>query len=384
MKQIVPFILLFLLGSSFVGCKSTKKAYEKGEYRTAVLNSIERLRKNPTNKKSLETLKLAYPEYLAYVKEQIRNDKLSSDPYRWEDVMDHYASLNRVHKEIQRSPAAKSTIRNAESFYPEYEDAKLKAAEVRYTLGLDALDAGRDGDRQAAKDAFYQFERTLRLQNNYRRAESLIEEARELATVTVQIAPIPMHSRMFELSNEFFENQLAAFIRDNPGGPFVRFVTPDNYGRRGVDPDHILRMRFDDFVVGQAYVRERVVERVKEDVKIGEVEVAEDSVVDVLGTVKASVHIFEKEVSSSGLLDVRIETYDGSLIDQEKFAGTFVYEDVWGFFNGDERALESDDRRCVKKRGPAPDPLPQDLFVEFTKPIFDQVSRYINRYYAAF
>lgn len=384
MKQIVPFIILLLLGSSFVGCKSTKKAYERGEYRTAVLNSIDRLRKNPNNKKSLQTLRLAYPDFLTYVKDQIKNDKLGNDPYKWESIMNHYAILNRVHKEIQRSPAAKATIPNAASFYPEYEDAKLTAAEVRYTLGMDALEAGRDGNREAAKDAFYQFEKVIDLQSNYKRARSFSSEARELATVHVQILPIPMHSRMFDISNEFFENQLSSFIRDNPGGPFVRFLTPQEFRRGRVDADHILRMRFDDFVVGQAYVKERIVDRIKEDVKVGEVEVAEDSVVDVLGTVKAKVHIFEKEVSSSGLLDLRIETADGALLSQEKFAGTFVYEDVWGFFNGDERALDSEDRRCVKRRQPAPDPLPQDLFVEFTKPIFDQVTQYINRYYASF
>lgn len=384
MKQIIPFFVLLLLGSSFVGCKSTKKAYEKGEYRVAVLNSIERLRKSPNNKKSLQTLKLAYPDFLDYTKEQIKNTKLSNDSYRWEKVMDSYALMNRVYKEIQRSPAAKATLPNAQSFYPEYEDAKLKATEVRYTLGMDAIEAGRNGSREAAKEAFYQFEKVIQLQDNFRGAESLAAEARELAIVNVQILPIPMHSRMFEISNEFFENQLAEFIRENPGGPFVRFMTPEDSRRRDIEPDHLLRMRFDDFVVGQAYVKERVVERVKEDVKVGEVEISEDSVADVLGTVKASVHIFEKEVSSSGLLDLRIEASDGGLISQEKFAGTFVYEDVWGFFNGDERALESEDRRCVKRRQPAPDPLPQDLFVEFTKPIFDQVTRYVNRYYANF
>ena len=384
MKQIIPFFVLLLLGSSFVGCKSTKKAYEKGEYRVAVLNSIERLRKSPNNKKSLQTLKMAYPDFLSYTQEQIKNAKLSNDSYRWEDVMDSYSLMNRVYKEIQRSPAAKSSLPNAKSFYPEFEDAKLKATEVRYTLGMDAIEAGRNGSREAAKDAFYQFEKVIQLQDNFRRAESLAAEARELAIVNVQILPIPMHSRMFEISNEFFENQLAEFIRDNPGGPFVRFISPQESRRRDIEPDHVLRMRFDDFVVGQAYIKERVVERVKEDVKVGEVEISEDSVVDVLGTVKASVHIFEKEVSSSGLLDLRIESSEGGLISQEKFAGTFVYEDVWGFFNGDERALDNEDRRCVKRRIPGPDPLPQDLFVEFTKPIFDQVTRYVNRYYAEY
>lgn len=384
MKQIVPFFIFLLIGSSFVGCKSTKKAYEKGEYRTAVLNSIDRLRKNPNNKKSLQTLKLAYPDFLAYTQENIQNDKMSSAPYRWEEVMDSYALLNRVYKEIQRSPGAKAALPNAKSFYPEYEDAKQKATEVRYALGMDAIEAGRDGDREAAKEAFRQFETVMRLKNNFRDAGNLAAEARELAIINVQILPIPMHSRTFELSNEFFENQLAEFIRENPGGPFVRFLMPQERRRRDVEPDHILRMRFDDFVVGQSYIKERVVERVREDVKVGEVEISEDSVVDVLGTVKASVHIFEKEVSSSGLLDLRIESAEGSVISQEKFAGTFVYEDVWGFFNGDERALDSEDRRCVKKRIPAPDPLPQDLFVEFTKPIFDQVSRYVNRYYSEY
>ena len=80
-------------------------------------------------------------------------------------------------------------------FGSQYNDALLKAAEARYTMGLDDIKSGRRGDREHAKSAYYHFEKVNELKNGYRDSEHLVEEARDLATLFVAIEPIPMHSR---------------------------------------------------------------------------------------------------------------------------------------------------------------------------------------------
>ena len=113
-----------------------------------------------------------------------------------------------------------------------------------------------------------------------------------------------------------------------------------------------------------------------------EVTIGEDSVVDVYGSVKAEVHQFQKEISSGGLLDFKIiDGRTGTLISQRKFPGTFVWYDKWGFYNGDERALENEDKEFIKRKRESPNPPPQDLFIEFTKPIFDQVTAFVGEFY---
>ncbi|MEO1451996.1 MAG: hypothetical protein AAFV07_20865, partial [Bacteroidota bacterium] len=206
MKHLVPVLLIVVTG--LFGCRSTKKAYERGDYDTAVVNSIERLRRSPNNKKSRETLRAAYPALIDYMLEQVEQDKLSSHPLRWEDVARHYGVLNKVYDEIRRSPAASDVIRNPQNFQAEYNSATLKAAESRYALGSQRLDDGRRGDREAAKEAFTHFGEALRWRKNFRDAVALKAEAREYATLYVLVENIPMHSRTLSLSNEFFENQM--------------------------------------------------------------------------------------------------------------------------------------------------------------------------------
>ncbi|UCE93086.1 MAG: hypothetical protein JSV73_09755, partial [Flavobacteriaceae bacterium] len=64
----------------------------------------------------------------------------------------------------------------------------------------------------------------------------------------------------------------------------------------------------------------------------------------------------------------------------QDFPGEFVWFHEWGQFNGDERALtEEQSLICSNRRiNPAP---PQQLFVEFTKPIQQQLHNRLISFY---
>ena len=88
-----------------------------------------------------------------------------------------------------------------------------------------------------------------------------------------------------------------------------------------------------------------------------------------------------KTLTSSGLLDFQIiDANSGATIQQRKLPGTFVWSDEWASYNGQEEALSDEQLRLTKRRESFP-PSPQDLFVQFTQPIYDQVIRSINQYY---
>jgi len=100
-----------------------------------------------------------------------------------------------------------------------------------------------------------------------------------------------------------------------------------------------------------------------------------------MGSVKATVHIFRKQVTSRGVLDFKIyDAYTNKVLTQEKLPGEFVWYTEWGFFNGDERALSDYHKEIVQYRE-APPPPPQDLFIAFTEPIYDQITRKIQSFY---
>ena len=101
----------------------------------------------------------------------------------------------------------------------------------------------------------------------------------------------------------------------------------------------------------------------------------------VYGTVKATLSIFEKNISSSGLLDMSIMDWQTKkLVRQQKFPGTYVWRDSWASYKGDDRALSKQQLAMTKRREMLPPP-PSTLFLEFTKPIYSQLVDDISYYY---
>jgi len=378
MRKLVLFLTLALVFAT--GCKRTKALYEKGEYDRAVLNSVERLRSTPDNKKSRETLKLAYPALLDYHQTEIAQEKQSANPYRWERIAEHYELLNRVHDEILRAPAAKRVIPRPKDFTRQETEALRNAAEARYALGQDELEQAEYGDREAGKAAFLHFQRAEQLRPGYRDALAQATYARELATLYVEIEPIPIGQQALRLSNDFFQNQIFEFASQAYISDFVQMYAAGPVQPRH-QPDHIIRMVFDEFIVGQTKLKETEASRSAE-VVIGEVEVSEDSVREIYGMVSAKVNLFEKRIHSQGLLDLQIvDAYTGSVISQRKFPGTFAWVDRWGHIDGDRRAITEEDEEFLRKNRPSREPSPQALFVEFTRPIYGQVTDFLAGYY---
>lgn len=375
MKHLLPLILI---GSLLLcACQTGQKAYQQGNYEEAVLDAVKRLRNNPDSRKAAEAIQAAYPALVKYYQTQVNQAKTSSNPLRWEKVMDRYARLNRIFDEIQRSPVALDLLGQPQSFERDYELAKRKSVEARYALGKSELEKGY---RENAKLAYEHFDRLLALQPSYRDAEDLKYQALEMATLFIAVEPIPLQSQRYKFSAEFFQNQILEHFNTRSRNDFVRFIPTGDETLRTRKPDHVIKMIFDDFIVGQAYIKETVLDRTRDSVKIKAT--VGDSTVDAYTKVNAKMHIFQKEISSSGRLDLQILDAAGkTTLTQRKFPGTFVYYDEWGFFQGDKRALTDNDLDIITRNNPLPDPLPQTLFLEFTKPIYDQVTGFIRQYY---
>jgi len=104
----------------------------------------------------------------------------------------------------------------------------------------------------------------------------------------------------------------------------------------------------------------------------------------VYGTAKAKVFIFEKTLTSNGILDFKIlDAQSNSVVATEKMAGEYVWKSMWGYFNGDERALTQDQLNITGQKEQNP-PSDQELFGLFTEPIFNQVLNKVREFYSRY
>lgn len=370
-------ILLLVLSASLiiVGCKSGKNSLEKGNYYEAVMQSIKRLRKNPDNKNAKQTLHNGYPLAQDYHEGLIARLKTSNDQFKWERVHEQYQTLNRLNDEIERCPVCRPLTKSRRAYNNEANQAALKAAEVRYALGDQSMGIGT---RQSAKDAFFHFKTAKRYQPGFRNVDQKIAQAREMATLQVLVERIPIHSQALQISNQFFQDKINEYLINTRINDFVRFHTPRQNQNNGIGIDHIVLLRFDDFVVGQHYIKETVEKVTRDSVVIGKQGRGENP---VYGTVSAELRTFRKTVDSNGLLDFQvIDNNSQRVLTRDKFPGGFAWTCEWGSFNGDERALSKEQLALCKGREQMPPP-PQQLFIEFTKPIYDQVTGRMRGFY---
>ena len=384
MKKIVVLLGISSIVISFIitGC-SGKKQLEKGNYVEAVYKSVDKLRKSPTNKKAASTLRQAYPLAVSYYKEQIENSLVSNDVFKWNRVVDYMVTINGLADEIARCPAAKKIVPSPFKYTADLNTAKSNAAEENYKVGVAEM---AKNTRESAKEAYYLFVKANDLVFGYKDVEILIPQAKELATLRVVLEQIPVGAGRLEISAQFFQNNVEAYI-DNmfKSRQFLELYLPKEAEKLKLVPDQIIRIQFDDFVVGNViFTQKTTTITSKDSVKVGDYKKPDGTTVPVLNRVTADLTTFKKEVISRGLVDVKIMEFKSKkMLLQDKMPGEFVWVSQWASFNGDERALSAQDKAMCKQREVQP-PASQDLFIEFTKPIYDQVTSKLNSFYSRY
>lgn len=374
-RQLLVFIgFLAVIG----GCATGRRALERGQYYEAVTQAIDRLKRNPDQKQALATLKEGYPLAVRYYKDRIKVDDASGDVFRYERIMESFATLNALYDELNRCPACLKVITNARSYSRQYETVRKQAAQARYEAGMSSMEMN---NRERSKDAYFHFDRADQLLPGFMDARERRELAREAATLKVIIDVAPVNARRYELSNDYFANKIYQFAHEAPINEFVRFYTPKEADRLKVkDPDQIAVFQFDDFVVGETHTSRDTETVTRDSVKTGTVKVNGETL-PVYSTVEAKVSRFTRTVVSRGVVDMRIfDARTERLLAQEKLPGEFAWSTEWGVFQGDERALGDKDIDLCEYEEAWP-PAPQQMFVEFCRPIYDQATRQLRRHF---
>jgi hypothetical protein len=385
MKKLFYSGLIIFVALLIEACSSGKAALQRGQYEQAVLQAVNRLRSSPTNQNAIATLREGYPLALNWHQSKIGQLQASQEKFRWEQILQSYQTLNQLSDEILRCPACLNYVSNPPSFLNEMNNARNLAATARYEAGDELMKASYR-DRMTAREALRHFQTAENLVPNYKDVRERMAEARFFATLKVVVEQLPVQSKMYSLSDEFFRNQVYQYISTNPRmNEFVRFYTPDEAMSQKLEqPDHVVRLQFDDFVVGETFMNTNTeVVTSKDSVKVGETKV-DGKKIDVYDKVTAKLITNRKTVTSKGLLDMQI--YSPSLnkvIFQDKMVGEFVWFSEWSSFNGDERALTKAQRELCNRRE-VPPPPPQELFVQFCKPLFNQATQKIKDYYRNF
>ncbi len=357
-----------------MACTSGKNALQKGDFDAAVYKAAERLRNNPGNKEATAVLPKAYELASGKHLRGIEDAQLSSARLKYETIVLHYEKLNQLAAEITSCTACIDLIPSPPRYIRELEGARYRAAEGRVKTGDELL---QQGGRVNAKKALMNFQKAQFYVPHFEGVGKRIQEATYLATLKVVVEPVNIHSRLYQLNAFHFNQQVEQFIRQYHKNAFVAFYTPQEARDKHIFPDQVIQLSFEDFQVGQQYVKETVEKLKKDSVIVGYTR----NQVPIYQTVRGSLSVFDKKVSSSGILWMQIkEGEQQKIVRQKKMAGTYVWETRWAVFNGDQRVLNPTQLKLTKVKELIPPP-PETLFTAFSSPIYAQLTEELFSFY---
>ena len=368
------WIYIFLL-IIFSACSTGKKALQKGDYFSAVTKAIERLKSSPDNKNATSVLKDGYPMTLDWSQEEMDLILSSNNRFKWENAINLMQQVNQLSELIRSTPAARKIVANPKTYTTELNMAFEKAAEERYNAGVAELEINT---RESARKAFDHFYRADQLISNYKNVQELMSEAKEIATLRVVVQAIPVNTQRYRLSSEFFYNQIFDYLNNQyRSSGFVSFYSPVQAEKSELNhPDFIVDMEFFDFSVGNL-VRSEKEEKLEKQIKVE----TRDTTRVEYKKYTAKLKTYTDQVISAGRLRVRIyNNATDKLMTDEIVPGSFTWVNEYAIYVGDREALDNRQFDLTKRKA-MPLPPEQDLFIEFTKPIYSQVTQNLNRFF---
>ncbi len=378
----IPSLLLavLLLASA---CNSAKRAYENGRYEEAVALSAERLRDKPDDRDARRLLVAAYDKAVEANLVEIEDVSRTQDPFRHEVVARSYERLNTLYHRLDRCPACDEVLPRRRLYSDELAQARTRAAEHRYALGVAKLE-GRD--RESAKEAIEHFMVVEQMVPDFRDTRARMDEAYARATLYVVVEPMAETQRDLREAQGDFQQRVLESLDSRRMNEYVRFLTVEEVEReRPPYVDHRIQLQFESFTIGNVLLESHTETVTSADsVRIGEARLPDGTRVPVFDKVTAQLTRYRKRVVSGGALQVRItDETTGRVILQERHPGEFIWEHRWATFNGDQRALNQAQRELAAQRD-IPPPPPEVLFDSFTRPIQERLNERLRRFYARY
>lgn len=323
---------------------------DRGQYDRAIERSAEKLQKKPGNTKELDVLKEAFELANMFDRERIEFLELEGLEESWIEIFELYEQLNHRQNRIRRLP---SQVRN-QFTYINYDqaiiDSKSAAAEVSYRRGIEFMNRG---DKAGYRMAWEEFNWTANLLPGYEDVDRRIIDTRQLG----------LNNALFIAENNsnvivpgYFQTEMAKIaLRDLN----TRWLNFDTYENDHMQYDYLLVLNIGEISFSPESVERQTLRDSKEIQDgtryeyDGDGNVKKDSLGNDIRTpnfITVSAEVSEvlqrKSTFVGGSLDI-YELETDQLIRTENLSVEWVFENRYGTFSGDRRALSEQNAAIV-------------------------------------
>lgn len=339
---LLPLLVLLVLSS----CKSASKAYESGDYQSAIGRSLKKLQKDPYDYEAQDVLKKAYAYAVNKHQDEIRILNTSSAENRYEQIYYQYSTLQGLYRDIRNIPSAEKAVKPTD--YSSYlETYKGKIADMHIAKGDTWM---KEGTRRGAREAYNEYRQAQNHRPESMAIKDKMENAYEAAVVDVLLLPTNTYTGNvggYEVRN--FQTRVISQLSNGSAYQFIRYFSEADAKTKRIKPLETVEVQLSNLDIGRAF-DESSTREVSKEVVTKETVYKPDSIVKQTSTVKAKIITTKRMVVSTG--DVVLTARDslGKVVWTEVVRGEHRWETKFATYNGDERALSDTDINLVNTK----------------------------------
>ncbi|HRN41798.1 MAG TPA: hypothetical protein PK649_06955 [Vicingus sp.] len=362
MKYFIIYIFSIAL---LVGCASSSKKYDKGDYDSAMEISAKKIKKDPGKFEEVDVFNDAYR--MAYVKDKAEVERLKAEgnPANWSKIYTIYVRMNR-RQELAKTLPPVGIVYEEQDFESEIENSKTKATEYAYAKGVEQL--GKN-DKLAAREAYSRFVEAKSYITNFRDVDEKIAEAKFKGTTNVFFT---IEDKSKVVAPKTLMEELQAINVDDLDKDWLNY---DNT----IDSNRIYHysiiLSMTDILVSPEEMKESIAQESKE------IEDGFSYVLDANGNVKKdtlgndikipkykTIHCAIKRVQQrkTARITGSLNYYDNitnKLMKSEPITSDALFENFYAVANGDLNALSPQSQKDLQTQ-PVPFPPSPDLIIQ--------------------
>lgn len=360
MKKI---LLLTALVSVLVSCsakKQTETAISHGNYDEAISEALRKLENNKDKNRKQDYIVMLEDAYYKVLEEDL-NDiehlKKDGNPEQYKTIYNIYLDLEERQNAIKRVMPlqinGKTLSLEFNDYSSEIVDYRYKTSNYLISQGITLLDSG---DKFNARKAHGIFSYIEQINPNFEENRNLITEAHEAGMDYV-------HVSVQNQTHQFIPQQLEADLIDfNTYGLNDFWTTYHDNTSETIDYDFAMQLQLKQINVSPERINETQILRQKQIVdgweyvldRNGNVKkdsLGNDIKINKIITVKARFTEVLQTKSAQVIADVvYTDLKQNQIIDTFSIDSGFVFENVFGIYRGDKRALVKTDINLINQK----------------------------------
>ena len=365
MKGFSKIPLFFLISLALSACSISKSYLKQGDYDNAISAASYKLRSNKNRKTDILVLEQAFKIANERDMARINQLKLEGNPANYERIYSTYEQIRRRQELV--APLLplfiKKEFRNADikliNIDAELADSKNKTSEYLYTGALKLMESSGKRD---IRDAYDRLENLQSIAGEYKDSKQKMNEAlskgREYVLIEMRndarvVLPQDFETELKKINAADLNSRWIQFTTDASTAPDYKVLV--KITRIDVTPERISEREYEDRQTiqdGWIYSKDKKGNVLKDS--LGN-DIKTAKMVTVVARIKETAQT--KSCLVAGEYEFQ-QNNNGTLLKSIPFGETVNFENYYGYYKGDQRALSKMSKQRI---GGQPLPFPPDL-----------------------